>query len=76
MVGRLVKNVRRTDFLGRLVKGHQRLCSDPRDKIYGHLGLASPKLLNDINVEYSLPVVSVYRDLFIVLVKHQNAWRH
>ncbi len=72
MVGRLVKNVRRTDFLGRLVKGHQRLCSDPRDKIYGHLGLASPKLLNDIKVEYSLPVVSVYRDLFIVLGKQSK----
>lgn len=42
-------------------------CFDPRDKVYGLLGLASSSLLAHIRPQYALSVASVYRDLFLGL---------
>ncbi|CAM1511935.1 Fc.00g094480.m01.CDS01 [Cosmosporella sp. VM-42] len=42
-------------------------CSNPRDKVYGLLGLASPSFLARVRPQYSLPVSSIYRDLFLSL---------
>ncbi|TGO44710.1 hypothetical protein BCON_0472g00060 [Botryotinia convoluta] len=38
-----------------------RNCSDPRDKIYGVLGLVSPSIANGITCNYSIPVAEVYK---------------
>lgn len=42
-------------------------CFDPRDKVYGLLGLATSSLLPHIHPEYALPVAEVYRNLFLGL---------
>ncbi|KAJ4226179.1 hypothetical protein NW759_004765 [Fusarium solani] len=42
-------------------------CSNPRDKVYGLLGLASPSLLARVQAQYAEPVESVYRDLFLAM---------
>ncbi|KAF7917095.1 hypothetical protein BELL_0537g00070 [Botrytis elliptica] len=38
-----------------------RNCSDPRDKIYGVLGLVSPLIAEGITCDYSIPVAEVYK---------------
>ncbi|KAK6606664.1 hypothetical protein H4I95_04313 [Botrytis cinerea] len=38
-----------------------RNCSDPRDKIYGILGLVSPSIADGIVCNYSIPVAEVYK---------------
>lgn len=40
-------------------------CADPRDKIYGLLGLTAPVLTAGIKTDYSLPVEQVYKDTFL-----------
>jgi len=40
-------------------------CVDPRDKIYGILGLAPPQFSGRINVNYRLPVEDVYKEAFL-----------
>ncbi|KAK0641891.1 heterokaryon incompatibility protein-domain-containing protein [Cercophora newfieldiana] len=40
-------------------------CVDPRDKIYGLLGLSSPKLFKAISPDYSTPAAAVYQSLFL-----------
>ncbi|KAH7142747.1 heterokaryon incompatibility protein-domain-containing protein [Dactylonectria estremocensis] len=47
-------------------------CSNPRDKVYGLLGLASSSLLAHIRPQYALPVASVYRGLFLGLTNHMK----
>lgn len=42
-------------------------CSNPRDKVYGLLGLASTGLLARVKPQYAQPVESVYRDLFLAM---------
>jgi hypothetical protein len=44
-------------------------CADPRDKIYGLLGIASPTLAAGIQPNYSLPVEAIYRDTFLAHVE-------
>ncbi|KAF9889455.1 hypothetical protein FE257_007357 [Aspergillus nanangensis] len=54
-----------TTTLYQLIKSHNlRQCSDPRDKIYGFLGLATDLSAGDLPLvpEYGLPVESVYKD--------------
>lgn len=46
-----------------------RQCSDPRDKIYGLLGLAPPALAKMITPNYLAPVADVYRDVVIALLR-------
>ncbi|GES64630.1 hypothetical protein ATEIFO6365_0009011900 [Aspergillus terreus] len=48
-----------------LVRRHNlRQCTDPRDKIYGFLGLATDQTANDqpFLPQYNLPVETIYRD--------------
>ena len=56
-------------------------CTDPRDKVYGVLGLTAPLFNASIKVDYSLPVEQVYKDAFLAhtgvtlrleLLKHCN----
>jgi len=42
-----------------------RLCADPRDKVYGVLGIASPGFTAKILPQYSQPVQEVYKDAFL-----------
>lgn len=37
------------------------LCTDPRDRIYGILGLAPPQYVNTLKPDYALPVGKVYK---------------
>jgi hypothetical protein len=67
---RLIAPIHSLNFLILLSRAHQRLCKDQRDKVYGILSLASPELLKHIAADYGQPVGSVYRDVFVAVVKH------
>jgi hypothetical protein len=45
-------------------------CSDPRDKIYGLLGLAPISFSSSITVDYLSPIQDVYKEAFLA---HSNA---
>lgn len=66
---RLIASITTRDFLNLLSRAHQRLCKDQRDKIYGILSLASPKLLRHIEPNYDQTVGSVYKDAFVAVAK-------
>jgi hypothetical protein len=40
-------------------------CADPRDKVYGLLGLTAPLFNASIKTDYSLSVEQVYKDAFL-----------
>lgn len=40
-------------------------CPDPRDKVYGVLGLLDPKIANRIKMDYSTPVWKTYEQLVL-----------
>jgi hypothetical protein len=46
-----------------------RKCSNPRDKIYGILGLLHPNLSNKIRPQYALSVENVYIQAFLAIVR-------
>jgi hypothetical protein len=45
-----------------LVTTERSLCEDPRDKIYGLLGLATDIRIEDLDIDYSKPLYEVYKD--------------
>ena len=45
--------------------GRSKGCADPRDKVYGLLGLTGPLFNASVKVNYSLPVEQVYKDIFL-----------
>ncbi|KAJ0122645.1 uncharacterized protein J7T55_003160 [Diaporthe amygdali] len=65
---RFVWPIRGDTFLNLLSTTYDRLCVDPRDKVYGLLGLASSEFIGHMQSSYALPVASVYRDTFIAMV--------
>jgi Heterokaryon incompatibility protein (HET) len=40
-------------------------CADPRDKVYGLLGLTAPSFSAAVRTDYALPVDAVYKDAFL-----------
>ncbi|KAK3378337.1 heterokaryon incompatibility protein-domain-containing protein [Podospora didyma] len=46
-----------------------RRCTDPRDKIYGVLGLVSDAIADSVNVDYGLSVADVYKSAFLAYLK-------
>ncbi|RDL38024.1 uncharacterized protein BP5553_05457 [Venustampulla echinocandica] len=53
---------RRYPFKTQLSSVWERKCANQRDKVYGVLGLAPPKLANRIIPQYSLPVDRVFKE--------------
>ncbi|TGO11852.1 hypothetical protein BTUL_0100g00310 [Botrytis tulipae] len=56
-----------------------RNCSDPRDKIYGVLGLVSPLIAEGITCDYSVPVAEVYKSAvlsYIIVTKRLHLLQH
>ncbi|KAM0441256.1 hypothetical protein ACHAPT_000563 [Fusarium lateritium] len=49
-------------------RAHQ--TSDPRDKVYGLLGLLPPEFRQKITPQYDAPVAKVYTDLALALIEH------
>ncbi|KAM0418894.1 hypothetical protein ACHAPT_012159 [Fusarium lateritium] len=47
-----------------------RKATDPRDKVYGLLGLLPPAFRRRINPQYSAPVVKVYTDTVVAHIAH------
>jgi hypothetical protein len=48
-------------YLARLLSCTQHsLCTDPRDKVYGLLGIAEPEALEAIGIDYEISVLEVY----------------
>ena len=45
---------------------HLRECSDPRDKVYGILGISPPAFSMNIRPQYSLSVSAVYQEAFLI----------
>ncbi len=58
-----------TDILELLGGFANRATTDPRDKLYGLLGLASGVCADSIEVNYDLPVEEVYRRSIIHIIK-------
>ncbi|KAI0127415.1 heterokaryon incompatibility protein-domain-containing protein [Xylariales sp. AK1849] len=48
-------------------------CTDPRDRIYGVLGLITGLRDIPIMIDYTLPVSEVYRGTVIDIIKHTNS---
>jgi hypothetical protein len=48
-------------------------CADPRDKIYGLLGLASGKEVNLIRPDYSIPTPEVYEQVSLRLIEESRS---
>ncbi|RSL61644.1 hypothetical protein CEP53_005041 [Fusarium sp. AF-6] len=51
-------------------KYRTRQTTDPRDKVYGLLGLLPPEFRRKITPEYDAPVAKVYTDTALVLIEH------
>ncbi|KAK4184575.1 hypothetical protein QBC35DRAFT_391426, partial [Podospora australis] len=51
-----------------LCYGSRRLCADPRDKVYGLLGIAPPEVATLINPDYTSPISEVYQTTFQITV--------
>jgi len=43
----------------------QRQCTDPRDKVYGLLGLVAPSIVNGVRVDYSVLTSEVYMSVLL-----------
>jgi Heterokaryon incompatibility protein (HET) len=66
---RFVWPLQSADFHELLSTTAAQLCSNPRDKVYGLLGLTSPSVLASITPQYSKSVAFVYQDAFFAMVK-------
>ncbi|KAL7627071.1 hypothetical protein AAE478_003847 [Parahypoxylon ruwenzoriense] len=67
-IGALARPLQGFNFRVLLLTFSDRLCSDPRDKVYGLLGLASQEVLSQVRPQYSLPFEEIYRDTFLCLL--------
>lgn len=47
----------------------RKLTFDPRDKVFGILGVLSEKVRNEIKVDYNIPVKDVYMNIFRTAVE-------
>lgn len=61
------------DLLRLLAKFRTRLCYDPRDKIYGLLGLCSPDERKQILPDYSVPVSVVYEQVALNTIERTRS---
>ncbi|KAI9170699.1 HET-domain-containing protein [Paramyrothecium foliicola] len=62
-------NERMNSFLARLLSHTQHsLCTDPRDKVYGLLGIAEPEALETIGIDYNLSLLEVYTKTTMYLI--------
>ncbi|KAF2099797.1 HET-domain-containing protein [Rhizodiscina lignyota] len=52
-----------------LLEGRSKKCADPRDKVYGLLGIMDASYTDLITVDYSLSVKEVYVQAFIQLIQ-------
>lgn len=51
----------------------RKLASEPRDKVFGILGVLSEKARNEIRVDYSIPVKDVYMNIFRTVVENTKS---
>nr|POE61748.1 heterokaryon incompatibility protein 6, or allele [Quercus suber] len=54
-------------FMTTLLRLNQKACLDPRDRVYGALGLAPQSLASRIIPDYTRPVADVYKDFCLAL---------
>lgn len=58
--------------LGRLlVNNRYKLCTDPRDKVYGLLGLTAPKIQEKLAVSYDKSTAEVYIDATTMVIEQE-----
>ena len=56
-----------------LLAGNEgRKCTDPRDRIYGILGLIPEQLAERIPINYALPFAEVFKQSFLELMRYSN----
>ncbi|SPO04617.1 related to heterokaryon incompatibility protein [Cephalotrichum gorgonifer] len=67
------RNLRPVGMPDLLLLSQINLCANPRDKIYGILGLAPKKIAARIRPQYSLPTAEVYKDAFLVIVDEMKS---
>jgi hypothetical protein len=65
----LARNLRSASISSLLFIAQSGLCSNPRDKVYGILGLAPERVVSRIRPQYSLAPEVVYRDTFLALMR-------
>ena len=49
-----------------------RTCKDSRDKVYGTMSLASPESVRAIKVDYSLPLMEVFKQVFLAYCEQEQ----
>jgi hypothetical protein len=60
-------------LLSLLMSYRSRKCADPRDKIYGLLGLCPDHEKSSIIPDYSVPISQVYEDVALIIIeKHES----
>ena len=65
----LARNLRSASISSLLFIAQSGLCMNPRDKVYGILGLAPERVVSRIRPQYSLAPEVVYRDTFLALMR-------
>jgi len=70
----MVQDTGAYDFNYLLWQLRSRVCSDPRDKVYGALGIAPPGLRKMISPDYSLTTGEVYKLAFLSHMRLVQRW--
>lgn len=55
-----------------LVDNHDRLCYDPRDKVYGLMNLAAPEITSHLSVNYADPLVEVFKQVLLACTEREK----
>lgn len=65
-------NLKQACFGSLLVNNRYKLCTDPRDKVYGLLGLASSKVQEKLAVRYDRSTAEVYIDATTLVIEEEK----
>ena len=65
-------NGERPSLLELMSSSRSNQSTDPRDKVYGLLGIAADIEAHEIDPDYTLPVGDIYRNLAVLYIRKQN----
>lgn len=68
----LIRPLEAIPFRHLLHGASNRLCTDPRDHVYGTLGLASPAVARLIQPQYTAEVSTVFMNAFLAMLGHTS----
>lgn len=63
----------RCSTLGHVNAGRLFNCSEPRDRVYGLLGLLDPRVRDQVNVDYKKPTTEVYTEFTKLIIESSRS---